>query len=213
MGALLRGFGPAGFDRDAAAFLLLAIVALVIDQVAKFKGFGLEFELRRRVSELQNDVEQVENAVAGLEKDIGPGGRTSPPPPEPPNGVKLAAATPLDPDDPNKGRFGGSAEAGGRRLTANIKPLSGEKSARCRVRFQVVSTDPDHPLSGSVRFYLHPTFGDWTEYDVNVKGGIAADEIISYGAFTIGAQADTGQTQLELDLMDVPGGTPRFYDN
>lgn len=45
-----------------------------------------------------------------------------------------------------------------------------------------------------------------------MKGGIAEDKIVSYGAFTIGAETDNGQTRLELDLMDVPGGTRSFYE-
>lgn len=36
---------------------------------------------------------------------------------------------------------------------------------------------------------------------------------MSYEASTIGAEADEGKTRLELDLMDVPGGTKRFYGN
>ncbi len=37
--------------------------------------------------------------------------------------------------------------------------------------------------------------------------------LIAYGAFTIGAVADDGTTRLELDLVKVDGGTPRFRQN
>lgn len=112
--------------------------------------------------------------------------------------------------DPNKGRFGGSPEAHGRVLEATITPVS-PRSAACRVTIAVKSTDPRRPLSGLVRFYLHPTFGRYTAYDVDVVDGVASDAFTSWGAFTVGAEADKGTTKLELDLVTVSGGTPRFY--
>jgi hypothetical protein len=42
-------------------------------------------------------------------------------------------------------------------------------------------------------------------------GVVATLDIISWGAFTVAADADGGQTKLELDLITVPGGTPMFY--
>jgi hypothetical protein len=76
----------------------------------------------------------------------------------------------------------------------------------------VVSTDPARPLAGDVVFHLHPTFGPFSRYTVKAKGGVAEDIFVSYGAFTVGAEADGGATCLELDLMDVEGGTGRFYE-
>ena len=93
-----------------------------------------------------------------------------------------------------------------------IRPAAGPKSSRCKIRIRIESTDPARPLSGVVTLYLHPTFGEWARYDLDVAGGVAEDEITSYGAFTIGAVADDGATRLELDLSDVDGGTARFYE-
>jgi hypothetical protein len=110
------------------------------------------------------------------------------------------------------GPFGGRSEANGRKLLAQIRPDGGSHSSRCRVAIRVVSTDPSKPLTGKVKLYLHPTFGQWSSYEIDAIGGMAEDTIVSYGAFTIGAEADDGKTRLELDLIDVPGGTKRFYD-
>lgn len=203
--ALLRAAYPASFDETTAAFLVVAIVALVIQKIARFKGFGIEFE------QLAEQVQNVQTAVGNLEKDVGPGSKAAVPPPDA-AGPAVAAVAPVNPEDPNKGQFGGSASANGRQLTATIHPLAGSRSSRCSVEFEVRSTDPARPLKGEVKFHLHPTFGRWSSYDVTVKNGVAGDEIVSYGAFTIGAVADDGQTRLELDLMDVSGGTKPFYD-
>jgi hypothetical protein len=212
--ALLHGFFPNRLDEKTAMFLAVAVVALVIHQITKFKGFGIEVE--KAVKQLKVDVRSVESAVGDLEKDVGPGSKTA---------IAPSAAAPLvieaadttnerfvNPDDPNKGQFGGLPESNGRRLTATIEPISGPKSSRCRVKIRVVSTDPARPLIGKVKLHLHPTFGQWWSYDLDAKGGVAEENISSYGAFTIGAEADDGKTRLELDLMDVPGGTKRFYE-
>jgi hypothetical protein len=155
--------------------------------------------------------------VGELEKVVGPGSKSAIG--RMPSASRALSSRPspadaprIDPSDPNRGQFGGKSEANGRKLLARIKPDAGPNSARCRVTIQVVSTDPERPLTGAVKLHLHPTFGQWSSYDLEAKGGIAEDEIVSYGAFTIGAEADGNQTRLELDLVHVPGGTKRFYE-
>lgn len=217
--AFLRGFFPNQIDEKTAIFLGLAVVTLVIDKVTKFKGFGIEFEkeveqLKEDVEDVKKNVEGVEAAVGGLEREIGPGSKSGNAGASlvRPGIVNTEGVT--NPDDPNKGRFGKSAEANFRKITATITPAAGPKSSRCEVRVKVQSTDPEnHPLKGKVTLHLHPTFGKWTKYDLDVRGGLAEDKLISYGAFTIGAEADGGETRLELDLVDVPGGTKAFYEN
>jgi hypothetical protein len=112
--------------------------------------------------------------------------------------------------DPNKGQFGGAAEANARVLEATITPAAGPNSAGCNVLLRVRSTDPTKPLTGDVTFHLHPTFGKWARYTVPARGDKAEDTITSWGSFTVGAVADAG-TRLELDLASVSGGTPKFY--
>ncbi|MFM9968380.1 MAG: pYEATS domain-containing protein [Burkholderiales bacterium] len=212
--ALLRSFYPDRFDEKTAMFLVVAVVALMIHQITKFKGFGIEFE--KKVDQLSEDVKSVEAAFGNLEKDLGPGSKTSVTPTAAATPVVAVTASPdalpLDADDPNKRQFGNSPAHNGRKLSATIKPLAGTMSSRCQVNISVVSTDPARPLVGKVKLHLHPTFGRWSTYDLDVKGGVAEDNIVSYGAFTIGVEADDGKTRLELDLMDMPGGTKRFYE-
>jgi hypothetical protein len=113
--------------------------------------------------------------------------------------------------DPNKGKFGELPERDGRVLEAKITPAAGPRSAACHVLLSVRSIDPGKPLTGTVTFHLHPTFGRWQKYDVPVENGVAKDNITSWGVFTVGAVADGGKTKLELDLAKVDGGTPKFY--
>jgi len=115
--------------------------------------------------------------------------------------------------DPNKGQFGGNPKANGRQLEAKITKLAGERSAAANVHIRVFSTDPAKPLTGKVTFYLHPTFGRYAKYSVTAKGGVAEDEITAWGTFTIGVEADGRKTLLELDLMEVPGGSRKFYES
>jgi hypothetical protein len=215
--AILHIFLPdrLGLDENTAMFLALAVVALTIQQITKFKGFGIEFE--KEVKQLKSDVKSVELSVGNLEKGVGPGSKSAiaPAAAATPELAKAASigAPPVNPSDPNKGQFGGAPEVNGRKLTAKVVPDGGPRSSRCRVEVEVISTDPGRPLTGKVKLYLHPTFGRWSSYELQVnKAGVAEDDIVSYGAFTIGAETDGGKTRLELDLMDVPGGTKRFYD-
>ncbi len=210
--AILRSILPTRFDEQTAMFLGVAVIALVIQQITKFKGFGIEFE--KEVQQLKAEVKSVENAMGDLEKSVGPGSKTAPitSSPRPLSDAAAIDGRLIDPDDPNKGQFGGNPEANGRRLAATIDPQGGPSSPRCRVTIKITSTDPDKPLQGKVKLFLHPTFGRWKSYDIDARGSIATDTIVSYGAFTIGAEADEGKTRLELDLTNVPGGTERFYE-
>jgi hypothetical protein len=223
---ILHIFCPDRIDEKVAMFLGLALIALVGDQISKFKGFGIEYEVKQltdnvksigqQVKTVGDDVRGVDAAFGGLEKAVGRGSKSA-------MGTSLTAAqnvgasriektAEIDEDDPNKGQFGGSPESNGRKLSATIRPDAGPRSARCRVHITVVSIDSTRPLAGKVRFHLHPTFGRWATYIVDVKNGVAEHEIVSYGAFTIGAETDDGKVRLELDLVDVPGGTKRFYE-
>ena len=112
--------------------------------------------------------------------------------------------------DPHQGQFGGSPMVNDRMAQARLRPHASDRAA-CDVELTVRSTNPEAPLSGHVRFYLHPTFGPRREYDVDVAGGVARDTFTSWGTFTLGAVADEGRTRLELDLARVPGGTPGVY--
>ncbi len=104
-------------------------------------------------------------------------------------------------NDPWKGVFGGKAEDRHRRLRAEVVESKGSPDWY-RVRVWVESTNPDkYPLTERVRFFLHDEFPNSKPF-VPVKGGRAELRLHAYGAFTVGALADDGNTELELDLSE-----------
>lgn len=111
----------------------------------------------------------------------------------------------LDPLDQQKGRWGGHAERNGRVLRLRRLEES-EKHPGEALAFDLVvePSDGGLPLSGEVIFHLHQTFPKQVQ-TVTVEDGRAVLRITAaYGAFTVGAQADGGSTQLELDLAQDP---------
>ncbi len=104
-------------------------------------------------------------------------------------------------DDPWKGAFGGAAN-NGRILEATVIPQSQDWEV-ATVTLRVRSTDSEKPLTGSVQFFLHPSFGQ-SRPTVPIVAGEARLSLLSYGAFTAGALADGGATKLELDLSELP---------
>lgn len=212
--AVMHGVWPERFDEGTAMFLALAVVALVVREIGKFKGFGLEFE------KVQKDVQNLREGVADVEKKVDVIEAAAPLPGRTNRAAQLAMrmhvpeageAEHIWASDPNKGKFGDSPEANGRILRASIEPAAGSTSAGCRVTLLVESTDPAKPLMGEVEFHLHPTFPRPCR-KVIAKGGVAKTDFTSWGAFTVGAVADNGETRLELDLVSVPGGTDKFYE-
>jgi hypothetical protein len=72
--AIARGFlKTVVIDEKTAMFLALGVVALVIHQITKFKGFGIEFEkaveqiVYSRTKTIKEDVENVGVSVVKLE--------------------------------------------------------------------------------------------------------------------------------------------------
>ena len=101
----------------------------------------------------------------------------------------------MDPYDPQKGRWGGLAERGGRRLTARVSPVSDEWFA---IDLEV-QRFAGPAMQGPVVFYLHPTF-EPAVAQVSPVNGVASFQLKGWGAFTVGATTDNGSVQLELDL-------------
>lgn len=104
--------------------------------------------------------------------------------------------------DPWKGKFGGVSAAGDRKLEATLSPIDGEAQLMA-VHLRVTSSSPSNPLTGTVQFYLHPTFPQHVR-TITVKDGSARLSVISYGAFTVGVHTDDGKIKLELDLSTLP---------
>ncbi len=146
------------------------------------------------------------------------------PPPEPPAEQEEAVRDTLAPaprpnfvdppagpnaDDPWQGQFGGSPSANDRILEVVVKPFPGNPYL-FSVKLSVRSTDPKNkPLTGVVKFFLHPTFPNDRPV-VPVVDGVASFEIVAWGAFTAGAIADDGQTKLELNLAKLPDAPAEF---
>ena len=106
-------------------------------------------------------------------------------------------------EDPQKGRFGGKTESNDRKLSAKISESS--LPDYYKVELTVESTNPDNPLTTDVIYYIHDSFSPsvFTYKPIEFKGGKAVEEeILSYGAFTVGVITDNGKTMLELDLAE-----------
>lgn len=108
-------------------------------------------------------------------------------------------------EDPQKGRFGGKREVNGRKLCASV--TSSGVPRFYKVKIWVESTDAAKALSGDVIFYLHDTFRPSviTLPEIEFTDGKAVLESkIAWGAFTVGAVLDGGNTLLEYDLAQDP---------
>jgi len=116
-------------------------------------------------------------------------------------------------DDPQKGRFGGKAENNGRKLNATVTP--GSSDSFFDITIWVESTDSKNPLNTDVIFYLHDSLRP-SVYAIKpgefVDGKAIDNTIRAWGAFTVGAITDNGDTLLELDLAELPDAPKLFRE-
>jgi len=117
--------------------------------------------------------------------------------------------TERDPEDPQKGKWGGEAKSNDRVVSATVKELEPDWF---KARIIVKSTNPHKPLIGKVRFHLHPTIIPPVR-EASAKKGVAQITVESYGAYTVGIEADGGKTKLELDLADLEDAPELFRLN
>jgi hypothetical protein len=127
---------------------------------------------------------------------------------------KLAAMrdNPLDPSDPAKGMFGGKSRVVdplSRELKGTVRAMRGDPN---NFKIDLVLKSEDPKIRGQVVFFYHPTF-DVSHERVRVSGGEARIRLYAYGAFTVGALADDGETELELDLSEIEGAPELFLEN
>ena len=213
LGALLRLMLPnasKGIDEVTLLYLGVAGVLLLFRDVKSISWGDKKVELgqlrealERKERELAVANESVSSAIAhGIG---GRAGRLSGP-------AAMSFTAPgapiADPDDPQKGRWGGSSTRNGRKLSGRVTPLQGNKDWYA-VRLEVRSIDPRNPLTGDVVFHLHPTFQN-SENVVPVRDGIGTLSLVAWGAFTVGAVVDQGATTLELDLQDIEDAPDEF---
>jgi hypothetical protein len=105
-----------------------------------------------------------------------------------------------NPLDPQKGRWGGSPERGGWRLSAEVNELGVDW-------YSIVLTVQAKPgeqarLEDIVTFYLHSSFNQ-SLVKVQPQDGRAVHSMAAYGAFTVGAVVEQDGTRLELDLAEL----------
>ena len=117
--------------------------------------------------------------------------------------------TKINPRDPQKGQWGGSASANGWTASAKVTPIDTDW-------FDIVITveaakKAGKKLAGHVKFHLHDTFAD-PERRVRVSRGKAVLNVEAYGAFTVGILVERDRTMLELDLAETPGAPKRFRE-
>ncbi len=115
----------------------------------------------------------------------------------------------IDPEDPQRGQWGGKSVNNNRKLEALISRVPNDEDLHA-VDLTIRSLDPSNPLEGVVVFHLHPTFSNRSR-TVTVRDGEAHLRLVAWGAFTVGAEADNGKTRLEINLCNVPGASDVFY--
>lgn len=117
--------------------------------------------------------------------------------------TKCVGGRPIDSDDPNKGRFGGMAEANGWVLeVVDNRVRRMENSEWFQFELRVRRTEGGRLMQGFVEFHLHDTFPEPVKR-VRVIDDEALLPVISYGSFTVGAVLPDDRTRLELDLADA----------
>jgi hypothetical protein len=119
-----------------------------------------------------------------------------------------------DPDDPQKGRWGGKPVANGRRLKASVQ-APGDGWYEITLEVETLKGTP--PLAGPVWFHLHPTFPEPVLQADTQTGRHAQLDLAAYGAFTVGAEVgheiiDRKPTRLELDLSKLRGAPKAFRE-
>lgn len=108
----------------------------------------------------------------------------------------------FDPEDPHKGRFGGlSAHHGRRTVVRKISGSQADDELELTVRIEPLPNSP--PVTGKVKFHLHPTFRPTME-TVVASDGSATCIIRSFGAFTIGIEIESERLSFEVDLAALP---------
>ncbi|HEU0300211.1 MAG TPA: pYEATS domain-containing protein [Longimicrobium sp.] len=192
-------------NTDTLVFLAVAGALLLMRNVKSlaFGNYKVEFaEVRKLVNEAKTAAEDAKGLAVGVGKSA----------PVVASDAGLADALTVATDDPHKNRFSGKSFDAStfRVLQAEVTRIENVPDL-FEVHLEVASTRPTtHPLTGVVQFFLHPTFTN-SEPIVHVgPGGVAELNLKAWGAFTVGALTDGGNTRLELDLAGLETAPPEF---
>ncbi|CAN1575492.1 hypothetical protein MCETHM1_03730 [Flavobacteriaceae bacterium] len=113
-------------------------------------------------------------------------------------------------NDPQKGQWKSSPISNERQLKAMVNE---EAKGLFKIILQIVSTNPkNNPLKNDdiILFALHNTFGDPPFRVAKVINETAELVFYAYGSFTVGAFVDYKETELELDLAELPNVSTYF---
>jgi hypothetical protein len=204
-----------GYTTAQACFVLAGGGLLILSLLPRLQtiGFGGVSITLRDIEKQVNDIAVQQNVLQEKFVDIGGGKHLTP---STFNEIKSdlienkLTSTPNHIDDPQKGKWGGEPKSGTRTLSAKVEESiwPGLYSVELKVR----SADKNDPLKGMVKFFLHNTFRN-PEPVISVQNGEAILKLsMVYGAFTVGALADDGRTQLELDLAQLPNVPDDFKE-
>jgi hypothetical protein len=124
------------------------------------------------------------------------------------NSQKSIVASSINPDDKQKGKWGGLAERSGYKLSSNVSRI-GQSDW-----FSVdLTVDGPTIVSGEVAFHLHQSFATPLR-SVPLQNGQATLSLRSHGAFTVGAEVRPNgggrRVKLELDLAEDEGSPEPF---
>ena len=200
----------------------LALLLLRVGPLTRFKWGDAEAEFSDLAGAVKNTAEitsrdlaaRIDELKAILEKprvagDEGQAGKLAV------AGGTVAAEPPalaqrvLYPDDPWKGRFGGKASTDKYTLSARFKKTPRAESVE--VKLLVMAADTN--LSPrTVEFFIHPTFPR-ERIKVRMTDGRANLDLLAWGGFTVGVWIAEDQTQLELDLAEMPNVPQIIRDN
>jgi hypothetical protein len=110
-------------------------------------------------------------------------------------------------DDWGRDMFGGASlrKRPFRALSATVRPV--ESSEYFEVTIKLTSRPP---AKGKAVFFLHNTFAEPMRIVSVDSHGVATLRIYAWGAFTVGALADDGETELELNLAKLSDAPPAF---
>lgn len=112
-------------------------------------------------------------------------------------------------NDTQLGLWGSNKVNNDRILEASVNEITPDLF---NIKLKVKSNSTENPIKEGeiVLFALHETFYPFYRLVKVNSAGEAILEIISYGSFTVGAFVDGGKTELEYNLVDVPGVSEHF---
>lgn len=111
------------------------------------------------------------------------------------------------PDDHNKGRFGGKA-----RVEGYVMEASFGRAASDWVRITITVKAPETNAAPEVELFLHDTF-DPDHVTIPFNSGEASFTTFTRGGFTVGAWIAGADVELELDLAKVKGAPRAVVEN